>query len=337
MGARRAPRIYEVARSAGVSIATVSRVANATGAVRPGTAARVRAAMRRLAYRPHPLARGLAAQRSRTIGLLISDIQHPYFADIVRGAQARAELADHALLLGDVSLHTARPDLLVQRLLQRRVDGLIVASDRTTADHALRLGRAGVPVVSINGSLEQFPRGVRIDDGAGAALAIGHLVALGHRRIAHLAGPVGTRTREERLRGYRAALRAAGLRHDGDLVATGAGRVEESRQAAAHLLASADPPTAFFAYNDRSAIGCYQAIHATGLRVGMDVSVVGFDDIAMAEWVDPPLTTVHQPRTRMGEIAVDLLLAQLDGKASREHVVVQPRLVVRASTGPARR
>lgn len=332
---RRSSGIYEVARSAGVSIATVSRVANATGPVRPQTAARVRAAMRRLDYRPHALARGLAAKRSRTIGLLISDILHPYFADIVRGAQEQAEVSEYAVLLGDASVHTAATDLLVQRLLERRVDGLIVASDRTTTDYAMQLRTEDVPVVCINGSREQFPRAVQIDNRTGGALAIEHLVGLGHRRIAHVAGPPGLPTRDERLAGYRAALKHAGLRYDPDLVATGEGRLEESRTAARGLLDLADAPTAIFAYNDRSAFGCYQAIRAAGLRVGADVSVVGFDDIVMAEWVDPPLTTVHQPRIEMGRIAVDLLLAVLNGTETVDHVVVQPTLVVRGSTGPA--
>jgi DNA-binding LacI/PurR family transcriptional regulator len=291
--------------------------------------------MRRLDYRPHALARGLAAQRSRTIGLLISDILHPYFADIVRGAQEQAEVSEYAVLLGDASIHTARTDLLVQRLLERRVDGLIVASDRTTTDYAIQLHTEDVPVVCINGSREQFPRAVQIDNRTGGALAIEHLVGLAHRRIAHIAGPPGLPTRDERLAGYRAALRRAGLRYDAELVPTGEGRLDESRRAARGLLELADPPTAIFAYNDRSAIGCYQAIRAAGLRVGKDVSVVGFDDIVMAEWVDPPLTTVHQPRIEMGRIAVDLLLAVLSGTETVDHVVVQPRLMVRGSTGPA--
>jgi DNA-binding LacI/PurR family transcriptional regulator len=142
-------------------------------------------------------------------------------------------------------------------------------------------------------------------------------------------------TRDERLAGYRAALRRAGLRYDTDLVLTGDGQLDESRAATRGLLDLADPPTAIFAYNDRSAIGCYQAIRAAGLRVGTDVSVVGFDDIVMAEWVDPPLTTVHQPRIEMGRIAVELLLAVLNGTETVDHVVVQPRLMVRGSTGPA--
>jgi DNA-binding LacI/PurR family transcriptional regulator len=332
---RRTSRIYEVARSAGVSIATVSRVANATGPVRPQTAARVQAAMRRLDYRPHAFARALAAQRSRTIGLLISDILHPYFADIVRGAQEQAEVSEYAVLLGDASVHTRGTDLLVQRLLERRVDGLIVASDRTTTDYAMQLRTEDVPVVCINGSREQFPRAVQIDNRTGAALAIEHLVGLGHRRIAHIAGPPGLPTRDERLASYRAALKHAGLRYDAELVATGDGRFDESRTATRVLLDLADAPTAIFAYNDRSAVGCYQAIRAAGLRVGTDISVVGFDDIVMAEWVDPPLTTLHQPRIEMGRIAVDLLLAVLNGTETVDHVVVQPHLVVRASTGPA--
>jgi DNA-binding LacI/PurR family transcriptional regulator len=290
--------------------------------------------MRRLDYRPHALARGLAAHRSRTIGLLISDILHPYFADIVRGAQEQAEVSEYAVLLGDASVHTAGTDLLVQRLLERRVDGLIVASDRTTTDYALQLRTEDVPVVCINGSREQFPRAVQIDNRTGAALAIEHLAGLGHRRIAHVAGPPRLPTRDERLAGYRIALRHAGLRYDTELVATGDGRLEDSRAAARVMLDLADPPTAIFAYNDRSAFGCYQAIRAAGLRVGTDISIVGFDDIVMAEWVDPPLTTVHQPRIEMGRIAVDILLAVLNGAEAVDYVVVQPHLVVRASTGP---
>ncbi len=327
-------RIYEVAKSAGVSIATVSRVANGTAPVDARTEKRVRAAMERLRYRPHALARGLAARRSHTVGLLITDILDPYFAEIVRGAQAQAELSGYVVLLGDASVHTAREELLVRRLLERRVDGLIVASSRTTEEYAELLRSEDVPVVCINGPRGQFPHAVRIDNRAGASLAIAHLVALGHRRIAHVAGPTGVTTQEERLAGYRAALREAGLRDEPRLVVAGSGKLEESREAARALLALSDAPTAIFAYNDRSAIGCYQSIHAAGLRVGADVSVVGFDDVVMASWVDPALTTVNQPREEMGRIAVDMLLAILRGESPDDHVVVPPRLVVRASTGP---
>ena len=330
-------RIYEVARSAGVSIATVSRVANGTARVGAPTEARVRAAMERLEYRPHALARGLAARRSYTVGLLITDILDPYFAEIVRGAQARAELSGYAVLLGDASVHTARKDLLVRRLLERRIDGLIVASSRTTEAYAAQLKSEDIPVVCINGPRGQFPHAVQIDNAVGAKLAITHLAELGHRRIAHLSGPAGVPTREERLGGYRAALKEAGVSYDPDLVVAGSGKLEEGREATRGLLALSDPPTAIFAYNDRSAIGCYDAVRDAGLRVGADVSVVGFDDIVMASWVDPALTTVHQPRAEMGRIAIDLLLAVLRGEAAPDHVVVQPRLVVRGSSAaPAR-
>ncbi len=329
-------RIYEVAKSAGVSIATVSRVANGSAPVDARTEKRVRAAMERLGYRPHALARGLAARRSHTVGLLITDILDPYFAEIVRGAQAQSELSGYVVLLGDASVHTAREDLLVRRLLERRVDGLIVASSRTTEEYAEQLRSEDVPVVCINGPRGQFPHAVQIDNRAGARLAIAHLVALGHRRIAYVAGPTGVTTQEERLAGYRAALREAGLRYDPQLVVAGSGKLEESREAARALLAQSDAPTAIFAYNDRSAIGCYQAIRAAGLRVGADVSVVGFDDVVMASWVDPALTTVSQPREEMGRIAVDMLLSILRAESPDDHVVVLPRLVVRASTGPAR-
>jgi DNA-binding LacI/PurR family transcriptional regulator len=334
--AARNPRIYDVARSARVSIATVSRVANGTARVNAGTEARVRKAMERLGYHAHPLARGLAGRRSRTIGLLITDILDPYFAAIVRGTQERCESAGYTVLLGDASVHTASEDLLVKRLLERRVDGLVVASSRTTDAYAEQLGSAGIPVVCINGPRGQFPHAVQIDDRQGARLAIEHLARLGHVRIAHITGPVGVPTRQERLAGYRAALREIGLAYDGALVVAGVTTVEESRAAANRLLALADPPTAIFAYNDRWAMGCYQAIRERGLQVGRDVSVVGFDDIVMTEWVEPAMTTVAQPRNEMGRTAIDILLAVLAGESAPELVVVQPRLVVRASTGPRR-
>jgi DNA-binding LacI/PurR family transcriptional regulator len=333
---RRSARIFEVARSAGVSIATVSRVANGTARVRPRTEARVRAAMDRLGYRPHALARGLAARRSHTLGLLITDITTPYFPDIVRGAQESAEAAGYVVLLGDASVHTASEDLLVKRLLERRVDGLIVASSRTTDAYARQLRTEDIPVVCINGTVGQFAHAVQIDQRAGTRLAVDHLAGLGHRRIAHITGPTGVPTRAERLAGFRAALRERGLVFDPALVVTEVSTIEEAQRATAQLLALADPPTALFTYNDRLAIGSYRTIHAAGRAVGRDVSVVGFDDIPMAEWLEPPLTTVRQPRREMGRIAVEILLAVLHGDAAPALVVVQPTLVVRGSTAAAR-
>lgn len=333
--ARRNPRIFEVARSAGVSISTVSRVSNGTAPVGPRTAARVRAAMERLGYSPHALARGLAARRSHTLGLLITDILTPYFPDIVRGAQEAAEAAGYVVLLGDASVHTASEDLLVKRLLERRVDGLIVASSRTTDEYARQLRSEDVPVVCINGPLGQFPHAVQIDQRQGARLAVDHLAELGHRRIAHITGPTGVPTRAERLAAFRAALRDRGIAYDPSLVATNVSTIDQSRSATAQLLALADPPTAIFAYNDRLAVGSYQAIRAAGLVIGRDVSVVGFDDIPMTEWLDPPLTSVRQPRRDMGRTAVDILLTALRGEAAPDLVVVQPTLVVRGSTGRA--
>lgn len=330
--ARRNPRIFEVARSAGVSIATVSRVSNGTAPVGPRTAARVRAAMERLGYSPHALARGLAARRSHTLGLLITDILTPYFPDIVRGAQEAAEAAGYVVLLGDASVHTASEDLLVKRLLERRVDGLIVASSRTTDEYARQLRSEDVPVVCINGPLGQFPHAVQIDQRQGARLAVDHLAEFGHRRIAHITGPTGVPTRAERLAAFRAALRDRGIAYDPSLVATNVSTIDQSRSASAQLLALADPPTAIFAYNDRLAVGSYQAIRAAGLVIGRDVSVVGFDDIPMTEWLDPPLTSVRQPRRDMGRTAVDILLTALRGEPAPDLVVVQPTLVVRGST-----
>lgn len=334
MPTRTVSGIYDVARAADVSIATVSRVVNRKRGVAEPTRERVLAALQRLGYQPHALARGLAAQRSQALGLVITDILDPYFAEIVRGAQEEAEAAGYVILLGDSSVHAHREDLLVRRLTERRIDALIVASSRTTRAYAQLVTSLDVPVLCINGQRQFFPHSVQIDNRAGARLALQHLIGLGHRRIAHVAGPSGVPTRHERLAGYRAALAEAGIAYEPRLVVSGSGDLESSRDAAGALLALLDPPTAIFAYNDRSAIGCYQAIRDRGLRVVADVSVVGFDDIVMASWVDPPLTTVAQPRAEMGRLAVTLLLGMLRGKAAPAQVVVMPRLVERASTAP---
>jgi DNA-binding LacI/PurR family transcriptional regulator len=334
---RRSARIFEVARSAGVSIATVSRVANRSGGVRPRTAARVRAAMDRLGYRPHALARGLAARRSHTIGLLITDITTPYFPDIVRGAQESAEAAGYVVLLGDASVHTASEDLLVRRLLEQRIDGLIVASSRTTDEYARQLRSEDIPVVCINGTVGQFAHAVQIDQRAGARLAVDHLADLGHRRIAHITGPTGLPTRAERLAAFRSALREKGIPSDPALIATGVASIDEASTATSRLLALLDPPTAVFTYNDRLAVGTYKAIRAAGLEIGPDVSVVGFDDVPLTEWLEPPLTSVRQPRREMGRTAVEILLAALSGEPAPDLVVVQPTLVVRSSTDRPRK
>lgn len=332
---RRDARIFDVARSAGVSIATVSRVANGAAGVHQRTESRVRAAMERLGYRPHALARGLAARRSRTIGLLITDILSPYIPEIIRGAQESAEAAGYVVLLGDASVHAASEDLLVKRLLERRVDGLVIASSRTTDDYARQLRSEEIPVVCINGPVGQYPYAIEIDQLEGARLAVGHLSSLGHRRIAHITGPADLPTRKARLSAFRAALREHGLAHDPSLIASDVSTIEEARSATAGLLALRVRPTAIFTYNDRLAVGSYQAIRAAGLSVGRDVSVIGFDDIAMTEWVDPPLTTVRQPRREMGRLAVDVLLKTLRDQDAPRLVVVQPSLVVRGSTAPA--
>ncbi len=288
--------------------------------------------MKRLGYRPHALARGLAARRSDTLGLVITDILDPYFAEIVRGAQAQAEAAGYMILLADTSVDPSREELLVNRLLERRVDGLIVASSRTTRSYAALVKAAEIPLVCINGRRDLFPQCIQTDNLSGAKIAMEHLLQLGHQRIGHIMGPPGVPTRNERVAGYRAALNAAKIDYDSQLVAAGWGRLEESREAARTLLSTRDSPTAIFAYNDRSAIGCYQAIRAMGLRVGADVSVVGFDDILMASWVDPGLTTVSQPRREMGRVAVEVLLGTLRGESAPAQVIVAPRLVEREST-----
>ena len=223
-------------------------------------------------------------------------------------------------------------------LRSKRVDAVIVTSSRVGALHQERLGAAGVPVILLNSHSQQLAPhtfSVRVDDVHGARLATEHLLALGHRRIAHVGGPAGHSPSADRLAGYRQAIEAAGCCFDEALVVAGTGRPMAGEQALPQLLALADRPTAVFCYNDMTAIGLLAAACAIGLSVPRDLAVIGFDDIPFAAYVSPPLTTIAQPKFEMGQRALQMALS-LMGDAQPGgvgNVVVEGRLVVRETTG----
>jgi LacI family transcriptional regulator len=333
-----AATIVDVAARAGVSTATVSRVLSGSGVARPATRERVIEAARDLAYHPSGVARALKRAETRTLGLVVTDIANPFFPQIVRGVEDEAHRLGYGVLLCNASDDPARELATLDLLVERRVDGIVVASGRATRRLARRLATLPMPVVLVNAHA-RVPGLASIGTAqrAGARLAAAHLLSLGHRRLGFVGAPPGHVAAGPRRAGVVDALRGAGLDPSALVAVPGDGRVEGGVRAVERVLAEADPPTGVVAYNDLAAIGALKALRSAGVPVPAGVAVVGFDDIEAASWTDPPLTTVRQPTAEMGRRAVEQITAALRGAGDTAPVVLAPELVVRASTGPAPR
>ena len=328
--------IADVAAHAGVSTATVSRVLAGLAGARADTRERVLTSARELGYRPSGVARSLKMRTTRTLGLIITDIGNPFFPELVSAVEDAARERDYGVLLCNSGEHPEREAAYLELLAERRVDGVVIASSGVGRRHGAWLAAAPLPVVLVNSASPSVPLPTILSDNrAGAALAIEHLVALGHRRIAHITAPSRNEAAPARLDGARDALRAAGLDPAALVVALGDGHVSGGAAATERLLDADRGLTAIFAYNDLTAIGAIRALRGRGLGVPRDVSVVGFDDVALAAFADPPLTTVSQQTAAMGRWAVARLLDRLDGRPAVPETVVLPvHLEVRASTAP---
>jgi LacI family transcriptional regulator len=334
--------LVDVARAAGVHPGTASRALSgeALGQVSSRTMQRVRDAARRLGYVPDPLARGLRASRSFVVGVVIPDLTNPLFPPIVRGIEEALSGRGYTALLADTDNDPDRERQLVSALLARRVDGLIVATARLEHPLLAELAGDGLPMVLVNRATNAAAlSSVTTDDGAGVADAVEHLVGLGHRRIAHVAGPQSLSTGQARLDAFQAAVRRHRLSADQGLVVTAAAFTIDAGAAAARRLPTGrKAPTAIVAANDLLAIGCYEALAEQGKRVPDDVSVVGFNDMQLVDKLTPPLTTVRVPQFEIGRQAAQSLLALLAGApAAAGRLLLPAVLVVRGSTAPANR
>lgn len=328
--------IRDVARVAGVSQSTVSRALNASGYVSDRTRRKVLETARALGFRPNFLARSLKRKATRTLGLVIPDITNPFFPAIVRGVEDTAVRAGYSVVLTNTDNEPERERNALAQLREKWVDGLIVVPQADAAPHLRALAAAGVPLVVI----DRIPAGldvdaVRSDNLRGAYLAVRHLLALGHRRIAHIRGPESSSTGRERQQGYRQALEEAGVPCDPALVVDGDFRFKGGLRAASLLLDRRSRPTAIFAANDLMAMGALHAAAAAGIAVPAELAVVGFDDIMPAALVSPPLTTVAQATYRLGARAAELLIDRLEGRWSGpgRQVILEPELVIRSSCG----
>lgn len=323
----------DVARSAGVSVATVSHVLNGTRPVLPHTRQAVLDAIETLGYTPNTLARSLVTSRTRSIGLAVSAISNPYFTEILQGVEAAALEAGYSLLIADPHDDPEHERKVAQLLHERRVDGMIVAPSAHPHDLAGYLRRHAVPTVFLDRMidthvLDDAPadgdegaasgRGapwcdqVCTEGAAPTARLVTHLGGLGHRRIGMVAGLPGLSTTEERVCGYRDGLAAAGLTHDERLVVSGNSESAGAEQATAALLALPDPPTALVTANNAMTIGALRALRRHGLSVPDDIALCCFDDFAWADLFSPRLTAIAQPSRELGAQAVRVLLDRLD-------------------------
>jgi LacI family transcriptional regulator len=331
--------LRDVAVAAGVHPATASRALNpaTTHRVNAATARKIRRAAQKLGYTPNPIARGLKTNRSATLGVVIPDLTNPLFPPIVRGIDDVASAAGYSTLIVNTDGDPQREADTISALRSRQAEGLIVAT--AVLDHPLlrSLAADAVPLVLVNRVVESLTASAVIgDDTAGVRAAVNHLVALGHTRIAHIAGPLTTSTGAVRLRAFREAMAAGGVPVVDELVVVAERYREEAGAAAMTTLLADGPPTAVFAANDLLALGCYDALRAVGLSCPGDVSVVGFNDMPFLDKMAPPLTTVRVPNYQIGREAAQLLLDMVRAPEppAAKAVLLPLQLVVRESTAP---
>ena len=326
----------DVAELAGVSASTVSHVLNGTRKVSEDTRERVRLAIEQLGYEPNLLAKSLKVSRTFTIGLLISDIQNPFFTSVIRGAEDVALSRGYHLFLCNTDEDPNREDEYVRELSKKRVDGLIVASSASRRNHALQLRLEDVPFVFMDREVEGIEADtVSVDNRLGMRLIAEHLTQLGHERVGMVSGPLEKSSGRERYHGLRDALADLGLPLRDSLVRFGDFRVSGGREAAEELLRLPEPPTALVVSNNQMTLGALLAVRELGLRVPDEVSVVSFDDMEWAPLANPPLTALAQPTYEMGATAARMLLDKIEKKAtgSPSKLFMEPELMVRGSTG----
>ena len=328
--------IYHVARLAGVSTATVSRVINGGVPVSPATRQRVMDAVRELGYRPNALARSLASGQTRTVALLLPDITNPFFPELVKGVQLVADEDGYTLILCETAGDPVKEASYLTMLRGQQVDGLIAIGLTLPRDRTEQILGPDLPVVCLDRSMDlRRASQVHVDHRQGARLATEHLLALGHRRIAHIAGPPGLRVSAARREAYQLTLREAGVRPDRSAIVEGDLTEDGGYAATLRLLERpGSAPTAVFVANDLMAIGAMAALRARGVGVPGDLSVVGFDDIHLAAYTSPPLTTVHQPAREMARRATEILLAAIGSPHDRRprRAIFDATLVVRGSS-----
>ncbi|MBJ7905041.1 MULTISPECIES: LacI family DNA-binding transcriptional regulator [unclassified Streptomyces] len=325
--------IKDVAATAGVSVATVSRVLNAHPSVSADARTRVLSAVAALGYRPNGVARSLRTDQTHTLGLVISDVLNPYFTELARSVEEEARALGYSVIIGNAD---ERPDLQdhhVRTLLDRRIDGLLVSPADMDSALLLDAARAGTPMVFVDRWIPGARAPVVRADGRRAVRdLVAHLHRLGHRRLAIIAGPAATTTGSERVEAFREAMAAFGLPLPEEYIGRGDFRAGSGRRITEGFLDLPEPPDVVFAADNLMALGALDAIRARGLRVPDDIALAVFDDIPWFVHTDPPITAIAQPTGELGRAAVRALVDRIEGR-SADSLTLPARLVVRRSCG----
>jgi DNA-binding LacI/PurR family transcriptional regulator len=333
--------ILHVAREAGVSYQTVSRVLNDRPDVAPATRDRVQAIISRLGFQPNASARSLASKRTHTLGLITADFSDYFFTQVIVGAELEARAHGYRFMLGSTERNPQDEPAYLHLLAERHVDGILLAQPGAHSESQVlhELLNEGVPVVTTAYYLAGASLTVvDIDNIDGGYQAAKCLLDYGHREIAVITGPASWKSVSDRAAGYLRALHESGIEPRAELYAAGDWSYQSGYEAAQALLEHGCSFTAIFAQNDQMAIGALRALREAGLRVPRDVSVVGYDDIPAAAYADPPLTTIRQPMREAGALAARLLIDAIEGRSAQPHdVLLRTELAHRESCGKARK
>ncbi len=326
----------DVAERAGVSVTTVSHVINETRPVSDELRERVLAAMDELGYQPNRLARSLRRRKTHTIGMIVPDSANPFFAEVARGIEDKSFEQGYNVILCNSDGDLAKELLYTNVLAEKQVDGILFVAAGVSTEHIRALQRRQMPLVVVDRDIP----GVAVDsvltnNAHGGWQATQHLIELGHRRIGCITGPSDVTPSAERITGYCQALREGGIAMHEGLVVKGDFQYESGYRATHRLLAVNDPPTGIFACNDLMAVGAISAALELGLQVPADLSVIGFDDVRLALFANPPLTTIAQPKYEMGVLATSMLLERMqDRDRSPRRQLLETSLLIRQSTAP---
>jgi len=332
--------IVDIARAAGVSPSTVSRALRDHPRISRQKRTAIHALAQQMGYQPSQIARSLVTGRTKTLGIVISDVTDPFVAEVMKGAEQAGREAGYSLLFATSRRDPDQELLAARLLLGREVDGIIVISSRAAGHYTDLLSSNGTPLILVNHELnDRHAHSVRTDNRDGIEQAIAHLRELGHSRIAFVAGPEGGRSSRERLEAFQEAGSALGLLQFPEWVIAGRGLLEDGLTAFSMLAGLEQRPTAVMCYNDLTAIGLMAAAGEAGVRVPQDISVVGYDNIPISAFAMPALTTVDQPKEALGRTAVENCVRALSGEEVPD-VILPGALVIRNSTsrcGPSNR
>ena len=327
--------IKDVAHLAGVSTATVSRVLNKHPYVRQDVRTRVLAAVEQLDYRPSSIARNMRRQSAKILGIIIPDIENPFFTAVVRGIEDLAMQHEFKVFLCNSDRNPEKEKMYIALLAMERISGAIILPYH--ADSLQPLIKLNIPFVFVNQTLPGLKTdAVVLDNFSGAYQATKHLIDLGHTRIGLVNAPLNRPVEKQRLIGYQKALLDSGIDVDENIIVSGEFSAEKAELATDQLLEMPNPPTAIFSLNNNLTLGALRSIYHHGLKIPQDVSVVGFDDMPWLSFFTPPITVVQQPIYQIGECAARLLISRIEKDRERqpETVVLSPTLIIRKSTAP---